>query len=120
MKIVLLEDDALVARALTRVLRSLGYEILIAQRIADAQGHLRANTDVRLAISDLGLKDNESGLDFLRWVETEHPETGRVLLTGLTQPVGFEHDPPRQAFLNKPFNTDRLKLLIEEMTKAGP
>jgi DNA-binding NtrC family response regulator len=116
MKIVLLEDDRLVARALTRVLRTMGHEVLAAQRVAEAQAYVRANPDVRLVISDLGLKDNESGIEFLRWVELERSDVGRVLLTGLSQPVGYPNDPPRQAFLHKPFNTDRLKLLIDEMT----
>lgn len=116
MKIVLLEDDALVARALTRVLKAMGHEVLVAQRISEAQAHVRDHVDVRLVISDLGLKDNESGIEFLRWVETERAGVGRVLLTGLGQPVGYSNDPPRQAFLHKPFNTDRLKLLIDEMT----
>ena len=116
MKILVLEDDPLVARGLTRVLGMMGHEVLLASAVDAAKSLSDAHRDLTVAMADLGLPGGESGLDYLNWLKASRAEVRRVLLTGMNRPAGFENDPPRQIVLFKPFDQRRLKAALDELT----
>ncbi|EPC01088.1 transcriptional regulator [Litchfieldella anticariensis FP35 = DSM 16096] len=71
MKLLLLEDDDLLAESLTETLEDSGYSVDSASSIRVAES-LMATEEYALAILDLGLPDG-SGLDLLqRWRERGH------------------------------------------------
>jgi DNA-binding NtrC family response regulator len=116
-KILVLEDDPLVARGLTRVLGLMGHEVVLARAVEDAKSLSNAHGDLSIAMADLGLPGGESGLDFLNWLKASRAGVRRILLTGMSSTAGFENDPPRQTVLFKPFDRSRLQAAIDELTK---
>jgi DNA-binding NtrC family response regulator len=112
LKVLILEDDDLVAHGLMRGLGYLGHESVHLRRVPEAQSLVRDRPDIEVALIDMGLDDGESGEDFLRWLNREHPAIKRVLISGLARPPGFVDDPPRQLFLRKPFGQAQLASLL--------
>ncbi len=115
MKILVLEDDELVAHGLVRGLGYLGHQGVHRRSIRHAQEFVRGAPDVEVAVIDLGLDDGESGEDFAAWLHRERPDVRRVLISGLARPVDFVEDPPRQIFLRKPFGQPELAALMETL-----
>lgn len=111
MKMLLLEDDEKVARAIARIVTLLGHELVHVSNVRDAREAMQSG-DVSLVVADLGLEAGESGLEFMSWVGEHHPTVRRVLTSGAAQPRGFVSVPPLQLFLTKPFGRKELTELL--------
>ena len=118
MKIAILEDDDQVASGLARVLRYLGHESFTARDVREARALLTKHEDIGAAMADLGLKNSESGHDFLIWLNEYRPGVQRILTSALERPASFVEDPPRQLFLRKPFGHETLKTIFGTSTAA--
>ena len=112
MKILVLEDDALVAQGLVRGLAYLDCTGIHASDIGRAQQMVRSDAEIGIALIDIGLDHGQSGQDFFAWLEREYPGICRVLISGLPRPAAFVDDPPRQLFLHKPFGHRELVRLL--------
>ncbi len=76
--VLVVEDETSVRTAISRLLSSLGYEILEARRGEDAR-HLSARCDIVLA--DMVLP-GQSGLELVRALRKDRPELPALLITG--------------------------------------
>ena len=121
LSILLVEDHADTARALTRLLDGLGYDVRVADGVQSALD-LAAQADFDVLVSDLGLPDG-SGLEVMRHLrETRSGPRGAapvgIALTG----YGMEEDVARSReagfaeHITKPVNFDRLQQAIERVT----
>lgn len=119
MKVIVLEDDRLVADGLVRGLGYLGCRAFHALDVTEATALVGGDGAIRLALVDIGLAHGESGETFFAWLKSEHPEICRVLISGLGPPAGFVDDPPRQLFMRKPFGQAELIRLIQLVRKGG-
>lgn len=113
--ILLVDDEPAVLDGLTRALRDEPYEILCAQSAEDAQRLMKAQP-VHVVVSD-HLMPGMKGLEFLKWVHQQFPETIRVILTGqvdlaLAQRAITEGTIFR--FFTKPCNTFDLIITIHQ------
>ncbi|TVU67506.1 MULTISPECIES: response regulator transcription factor [Cobetia] len=79
MKLLLLEDDDLLADSLAEMLEDNGYRLDIAASIKEAETFV-ATQEYALAILDLGLPDG-SGLDLLARWRQQHRDTPVLILT---------------------------------------
>jgi DNA-binding NtrC family response regulator len=113
LKVLILEDDDLVAQGLVRGLGYLGCPALHVSDIAHARAAVAEESEIGMALIDVGLDNGESGEDFFAWMERERPHVCRVLISGLGRPAAFVDDPPRQLFLRKPFGQRELVELLE-------
>ncbi|HXU74074.1 MAG TPA: response regulator [Polyangia bacterium] len=114
MKVLILEDDELVAQGLVRCLGYLGHEGVHLRHVAQARARVQdAAFDV--ALIDIGLDDGESGEEFMTWLGREQPSVSRVLISGLERPAGFVDEPPRQLFMRKPFGHAELAKLLRSL-----
>lgn len=79
MKLLLVEDDLLLGRAVSRALDQEGFEVRWVRMVRDALAQLRAE---RFAVTllDLGLPDG-SGLDYLRQARAQGDKTPILILT---------------------------------------
>ncbi len=84
-RVLIVDDDALVARSLCEFMREEGYQALSA---GDAAGALEAlaqagagPASIDVAICDIAIPGN-TGLDLLRRIRREHPGVAVVILTG--------------------------------------
>jgi CheY-like chemotaxis protein len=58
-KILVVEDEALIAMSIESAVEDLGFEALIASSLAEAYAHLAAS-DIRLAVLDYNLRDGKT------------------------------------------------------------
>jgi PAS domain S-box-containing protein len=109
--ILLVEDDPATLRILSRLLSTLGYNVLAADSLASAQA-LAEDQSFDLVISDIGLPDG-SGLELMRRIRSSRAVKG-IALSGF----GMEEDIERSReagfieHLTKPIDLQRLEATI--------
>lgn len=109
MRLLLLEDDAMVADAVLSTVASFGYEGVHANTFDEAVAAFQMYRSFDVALVDFGLSQGKSGVQFLRWIQEHHPTTRRVLTSGHTLPEELTIRGPAQAFLRKPYSHKELE-----------
>ena len=79
-RVLILEDDTLLASSLARALQARAFSVAVASTIADAT----RLTDCDLVLCDLSLPDGD-GLDFIRTLGRERPGLPIIALTARTE-----------------------------------
>jgi len=116
-QVLLVEDDAMTARIMAKLLRQNGYLVTTANSVAAALGV--ADNDFNLIVSDIGLPDG-TGLDLMRAIKLRRNVPG-IALTG----YGMEDDIRKSleagfvAHLTKPVDFAKLDLMIRKVA-ANP
>ncbi|MCL5962004.1 MAG: response regulator [Chloroflexi bacterium] len=113
--VLLVDDEENILSSLQRLLRSDGYRILTAQS-ADKGLEIMQSNPVWLVISDNAMPGT-TGLEFLKQVRDDFPDTIRVMLTGYAN-----FDAAMEAinrgevyrFVTKPWDPDGLRLLVRQ------
>ncbi|MDP3979420.1 MAG: EAL domain-containing protein [Pseudomonas sp.] len=113
--LLLLDDEENILRALARVLRRDGYQILMATCARDAF-ELLAKHDVQVILSDQRMPEM-SGTEFLSRVKDLYPDTIRIVLSGYTDLKSVTDAINQGAiykFLTKPWDDDELRQNIAQ------
>ena len=113
--LLLVEDDDVARRALTRVLASKGFSVLAAGSLAEARKVVASGEPVGAVVLDLQLPDGE-GIPFLPELRESLPDAAIVVLTGygdvpscaLAMREGADH------FLLKPAGADEILLVLRK------
>jgi DNA-binding response OmpR family regulator len=79
-RVLILEDDVLLASSLARALRARDHLVAIANTIAEAN----ALIDCDLVLCDLGLPDGD-GIDFIRNLTAQRPDIAIIALTARSE-----------------------------------
>ncbi len=119
LKLMLVEDHRDTAAVMSRLLKSLGHEVVIADSIGRAL-ELAGQTPLDLVLSDLGLPDG-SGLDLMRELR------GRFGLAGVAiSGYGMEDDLDRAkkagffAHLTKPVSFQQVQAILQQFSATNP
>ena len=114
MRILAVEDDPLVGRLLTRMLRSLGHATTLALDAAAALDHL-STMEFDLLITDHGLPD-QSGAELAEAVRASWPTLPIILVSGWGAEV-----PPGlvDAKLDKPYTHEQLQAALAAAWPPG-
>jgi signal transduction histidine kinase len=121
--VVLAEDDLLVRRFVSRILRELGYTVLEAANGSEALGVLSIHSELKdpapeigLLLSDVGMPEMD-GIELARRVRVKYPNIPVILVSG-----HLDHTVPENRafydetfFLQKPFTPMELALRIREV-----
>jgi EAL domain-containing protein (putative c-di-GMP-specific phosphodiesterase class I)/CheY-like chemotaxis protein len=113
--LLLLDDEENILRALTRVLRRDGYQILTATRAQDAFD-LLARHDIQVILSDQRMPEM-NGTEFLSRVKDLYPDTVRIVLSGYTDLKSVTDAINQGAiykFLTKPWDDEQLRTVIAQ------
>ncbi|MDP2197133.1 MAG: response regulator [Sulfurimicrobium sp.] len=113
--ILLVDDEANILSALTRLLRPQGYRILRAGSGKEGL-ELLAQNEVGVIVSDQRMPEM-TGVEFLHQVRDRYPDTVRIVLSGYTELNSITDAINRGAiykFLTKPWEDDLLRANIEE------
>jgi PAS domain S-box-containing protein len=115
-KLLLLEDHADTARALSRLLENRGYRTQIAPTVAAALEAVD-QTEFDLLLCDLGLPDG-TGMDFIGKIRRER-KTPAIALTGfgMQQDVDRARQAGFDAHLTKPVNMQKLEATIWQLLR---
>lgn len=113
MKVLLLEDEVHVRRALARSLEAWGHEVIEADSVELARAAVLA-LPVDLLVLDVNLPD-ATGWDLLRTIQVEgvrSPPT--VVISAIPPSVARIREFHPLGVLNKPFPIDSLRRLVEK------
>jgi PAS domain S-box-containing protein len=109
LRILLVEDDALIRMSNADMLQELGYDVIEAASAEEALRHLRGQ-QIDVVVTDLGLP-GMSGEEFCRVLRAQWPEIGIVFATGRAESPMLD-DMSRTALLLKPFGVEELKTAL--------
>jgi two-component system probable response regulator PhcQ len=112
-KLLIVDDEENVCRALRRTLRKEGYELFFASQPSEALELLKT-TKVDLVLSD-HLMPNMTGLEFLKVVHDRHPDCLRLMLTGhadMQTAIDAINQGEIYRFLTKPWDDTELKVTL--------
>jgi len=119
--LLLVDDEENILRALTRVLRRDGYQILRANGGAEGLALLARHPEVGVILSDQRMP-NMTGIDFLSRVREQHPDTVRMILSGYTDlktVTDAINEGAVYKFLTKPWEDELLRTNVEEAFRYG-
>jgi two-component system, OmpR family, response regulator len=120
MRILVAEDDAVLAGGVTHSLRQSGYAVDWVKNGAEADSALAGADEFDLLILDLGLP-KKSGLDVLRRLRTSDSRLPVLILTALDG-VGDRVrglDAGADDYLAKPFDLAELEARVRALTRRG-
>ena len=113
--ILLVDDEPNILKALQRLLRPIGYKIVLAESGADALISM-ATEKVDLVISDMRMPEMD-GAVFLSHVRKRWPDTMRILLTGhadMTQTISAINQGEIYRFIAKPWHDEELLIIVRQ------
>ncbi len=111
-RLLVVDDEAGIRETLGYIFIKEGFEVLTASNFAEGQtAALRSNPDVILC--DIKMPDG-NGLDLLKKVKEEHPQTPMIMITAHTSTEDAVEAMKRGAidYISKPFNNDELVLIV--------
>jgi len=112
-KILFVDDEENVLKAMRRIFRLENYNILTARSGAEALGILKKES-VQVIISDHRMPEM-TGAELLREIKALYPDTIRIMLTGhadTTAIMGAVNEGAVYKFITKPWNDDDLRLTV--------
>ncbi len=108
-RVLIVEDDATIRTSLFRIFEREGYQVISANRIADAEVYFKTEMNIDLMVLDLFLPDGD-GLSLIEKAKQSRPEIEVLAMTGqgtidlavqATQKGAFH-------FISKPYNPEEL------------
>jgi DNA-binding response OmpR family regulator len=113
MKVLILEDDYILAESLKEVLEMQGYEVDIANSAEEAY-ELTFNNKYDLYIFDINLPD-ENGIEVLKKLKFAHDNTPTIYITALVDIETMKNafDAGAEDFIKKPFDVEEFLIRVE-------
>lgn len=113
MTIMLVDDDASVRKAVEKVLRGAGYEVVLAAGGLEAVARVQARP-IDLVLLDIGLP-NKNGWEACQHLNREHPKVPIVVITGQAGQFKSALAAGAVALMEKPLDANRLLQVVEEL-----
>jgi CheY-like chemotaxis protein len=113
-KILLVEDESLIALYLTDTLEDMGYTVCGVASSGTEAIEIAGRERPDLALVDIGLRGNIDGIETAR-ILTESYATAIVFTSGAADPATRERAAAVQplGFLQKPYDADKLKAALD-------
>ena len=102
-KVLIVEDDTLVAELAAGMLDELGFETVVAHSAKEALDRLTGGEKPKLIFSDIVMPGGISGIELARKVRDRFPELPILLTTGYSEQVAGTHGFP---VLQKPYELE--------------
>jgi CheY-like chemotaxis protein len=114
LKVLVVEDVALIRMTTVDMVESLGHSVLEAGDGPQALAALDANPDVDVMLTDLGLP-GMSGVELVKQARAKRPKLRIVIASGYsTESADNAQLPSDVAYLPKPYNDSQLKRVLSE------
>jgi len=115
-RVLIVEDDALLAELAAGMLAELGFEGIVTHSAKEALELLAAGKRPTLIFSDIVMPGGISGIELARKVRGRFPELPILLTTGYSEEVGGTHGFP---VLQKPYELDALAAAVGTLLKQN-
>jgi PAS domain S-box-containing protein len=113
-RVLIVEDDELVAELAAGMLSELGFETVITHSGKEALDRLTSRERPKLIFSDIVMPGGISGIELAQKVRARYPELPILLTTGYSEEVGGSHGFP---VLQKPYELDSLNMALKSLLK---
>jgi PAS domain S-box-containing protein len=113
-RVLVVEDDLLVAELAAGLLGELGFEATVAHSAREALERLAAEDKPKLVFTDIVMPGGISGIELACKVRDRFPELPVLLTTGYSEQVGGTHGFP---VLQKPYELDSLAGALGKLLK---
>jgi len=118
MTVVIVEDDPMMCRALSRALRALETPLLIAGTVEGALEHIE-QSGVHVLLTDFSLGEGEDISQLLEKVRESHPRCEIFLMTGHDLPMIPLDRNLYDEYIQKPFSLRDLRGMIERSLRQA-
>jgi PAS domain S-box-containing protein len=116
-RVLVVEDDELVAELAAGLLNELGYESLVAHSAKEALDRLASGDKPKAIFTDVVMPGGISGIELARRVRDRFPELPILLTTGYSEQVTGNHGFP---VLQKPYELESLATALGNVLKPHP
>jgi len=113
-RVLIVEDDELVADLAAGMLSEMGFESTITHSAMDALARLAEGPKPKLVFSDVVMPGGISGIELAQKVRTRYPELPILLTTGYSEQVAGTHGFP---VLQKPYELESLAMALGKLLK---
>ena len=113
-RVLVVEDDMLVAELAAGMLGELGFDAVVSHSAKEALERLTEGDRPRLVFSDIVMPGGISGIELAEKVRKRFPELPILLTTGYSEEVGGTHGFP---VLQKPYELDTLAAAVGKILK---
>jgi two-component system NtrC family sensor kinase len=113
-KLLCVDDERNVLRALERIFMDYDYEILTASSGEEGLSHFAKNPDISVVISDYRMP-GMNGVEFLSQVCEKYPDTVRIVLSGYADTasvVSAINEGQIYKFVSKPWSDEELRQTV--------
>lgn len=117
--VLVVDDDGSVRRSTNMLLGTLGYQVIEAERGAEAIAILQQTERIDIVLSDIVMPGGVSGIDLARWIEAEQPHCQLILMSGAVSPQQIPDLSIQVPLLRKPFRVEDLVRLIDRALKPS-
>lgn len=113
-KILIVEDELLVAEDIAEILSSENYAIFIAKNYLEAKEVLEAHMP-DLAICDINLGEGPSGIDFAKLIQEQFAFVEIVYLTAFNQvkTIAEAQSTNPYSYIVKPYTEEQIKVVVQ-------
>jgi PAS domain S-box-containing protein len=112
-RVLIVEDDAVVAELAGALLHELGYESATVNSGREALARLARDTDFDLVFADIIMPGGISGLELARKIRERFPELPILLTTGFSEAAADET--VEFPLISKPYDFEALKIILAEL-----
>jgi PAS domain S-box-containing protein len=113
-RVLIVEDDELIADLAAGMLSELGFETMIAHSAKEALDSLACGDKPKVVFSDIIMPGGISGIELARKVRSRYPELPILLTTGYSEEAVKTHGFP---VLHKPYELDSLAGALGKLLK---
>ena len=113
-KLILLENEPLLMRALERALKRLDLALYKAYSCEQARTLLNEHEDVAVFVTDYYLDAGETSQELLEWTHVRRPSCRCVLMSGRDQQNIDLNDTLYECFIAKPFSVLDFRHIVAE------
>lgn len=113
--ILVVDDEEMMRDMMSKALKGCGYAVLTATSAEEGMALIEVN-NIDLVISDQIMPGGMSGIEFLQFIRSSHPEILTILLTGfpnLETAMDAINTAGVYKFLTKPFELNELIVAIK-------
>lgn len=113
-RVLVVDDDEKLGRFICMLLKQMGYESLLCQRVDEAK-RLLAQGEWHLIVTDIVLP-GENGFDLLQWVKQLHQDLPVIAMTAHSTEA-VNHRIKKMGFvaaLHKPFSIEQFQRAVQQ------
>lgn len=111
-KILVVDDDLILARLISDVIRYFGHEVETVGSAEDAETVLEEDTHIDLLLTDIGFKRGIDGFELARRARLRRPDLPILYISGDARRTSAEIGDAKAPILQKPVPPDELEQAI--------